>query len=115
MEGIRQTSQIEKLKEEQAFLQAELARLREAVKSEVDIDIGEGDPEVAERETLSSLIKLREHRLYAVEQALSELSQGTYGICERCGQPIDPRRLEVLPEATFCIDCQRIIDQGVAG
>lgn len=111
MKGIRPASQIEKLKKEQALLLAELKRLREAVKSEIDIDIGEGDPEVAERETLSSLIQLRERKLQAINQALADLGQGTYGICERCGQPIDPQRLAVLPEATLCINCQRSVER----
>ncbi|MGD8475293.1 MAG: TraR/DksA C4-type zinc finger protein, partial [Anaerolineae bacterium] len=32
---------------------------------------------------------------------------GTYGTCESCGERIDPARLEILPEATLCLNCQR--------
>jgi DnaK suppressor protein len=46
-------------------------------------------------------------RLVQVETALSRLSQGTYGVCVMCKHPIDPDRLEALPAATLCVDCQR--------
>ena len=45
----------------------------------------------------------------AVEQitaALNRISAGTYGRCTRCGQHIAPARLEVLPHAAACIECQ---------
>lgn len=48
------------------------------------------------------------HRV-AVEQitaALNRISEGTYGRCTRCGQQIAPARLEVLPHAAACIECQ---------
>ena len=48
------------------------------------------------------------HRV-AVEQitaALNRISQGTYGRCTRCGGQIAPERLEVLPYAAACIECQ---------
>jgi DnaK suppressor protein len=48
------------------------------------------------------------HRV-AVEQitaALNRLTQGTYGLCTRCGRKIAPARLEVLPYAAACIECQ---------
>jgi DnaK suppressor protein len=43
----------------------------------------------------------------AVEDALRRLRRGTYGICEDCGHPIAKERLEVLPQAARCVDCQR--------
>lgn len=45
----------------------------------------------------------------AVEQitsALNRIAQGTYGRCVRCGRQIAPARLEVLPSAAACIECQ---------
>ena len=38
--------------------------------------------------------------------------RGTYGACLRCGQPIAPARLEALPWAAHCIECQSAIDKG---
>jgi DnaK suppressor protein len=39
-----------------------------------------------------------------VEKALEKIEEGTYGICEETGEPIDKARLEVYPEATTGID-----------
>lgn len=48
-----------------------------------------------------------EQHLAAVDAALARVDQGTYGLCESCGKPIAPERLEALPSAALCIDCQR--------
>lgn len=42
----------------------------------------------------------------AVTAALSRMDSGTYGICESCGQPISPERLEAIPTTTLCITCK---------
>ncbi len=47
-----------------------------------------------------------------IEAALERLDAGKYGICERCGQPINPRRLEALPYVTLCVDCQEIVERA---
>jgi RNA polymerase-binding transcription factor len=52
------------------------------------------------------------HHLVAVEAALGRLDEGTYGTCVRCGRPIAPERLDALPWAAHCIDCQRIVGRG---
>lgn len=46
-------------------------------------------------------------RLAQAELALARLKAGSYGICQACAEPIDPDRLEALPAATLCVDCQR--------
>lgn len=48
--------------------------------------------------------------LEQVEDALDKIEEGSYGICDRCGKPIDSERLEALPSATLCIHCQREFD-----
>jgi DnaK suppressor protein len=50
--------------------------------------------------------------LQAVENALARLDDGTYGTCLRCGRPIADARLDALPWAEHCIDCQTIVDRG---
>ena len=47
-----------------------------------------------------------------VEAALARLDDGTYGRCIRCGTAIAPERLEAIPSAAHCIDCQRAIGRG---
>src|SRR5688500_2857160 len=51
-------------------------------------------------------------QLELVEAALARLEAGTFGACLRCGKPIAPARLEALPWAAHCIDCQAIVDRG---
>ena len=45
-------------------------------------------------------------RLSEVRHALRKFEQGTYGLCEGCGQKIDPGRLEALPQASLCLSCK---------
>lgn len=47
-------------------------------------------------------------RLEQVDHALARLEQGTYGSCERCGQPIPKARLEAFPSVTLCVKCKQI-------
>ena len=46
-----------------------------------------------------------------VEEALERLDEGTYGTCARCGQPINPERLEAFPYVAYCIECQTIVER----
>ncbi len=50
--------------------------------------------------------------LAQVEDALRRLDDGTFGACTRCGRPIAAERLEAIPWAALCIDCQRIVGRG---
>jgi len=52
-----------------------------------------------------------DHQLELVDEALARLDAGTFGACVRCGRPIPADRLEALPWAPRCIDCQRIADR----
>ncbi|HEX9039101.1 MAG TPA: TraR/DksA C4-type zinc finger protein [Ktedonobacterales bacterium] len=49
-----------------------------------------------------------------IAAALERLDTGKYGICENCGKPINPRRLEALPYATLCVDCQALAERARA-
>ncbi len=50
-------------------------------------------------------------RLNQIEHALERVRSGGYGMCEDCGQPIAPERLEWQPEATRCVGCQAVRDR----
>ncbi|MBO9394400.1 TraR/DksA C4-type zinc finger protein [Caldilinea sp.] len=90
---------------------AELKNLRDLMQSEVDIEPDEGDAEVFEREKNAALIAVLERRLKDIETALRLIEKGEYGICTRCGKPIEPERLEIKPDATLCIECQREVER----
>jgi DnaK suppressor protein len=42
----------------------------------------------------------------SIQDALTRIADGSYGVCEGCEKPIDPRRLEVVPYASLCLKCQ---------
>ena len=52
-----------------------------------------------------------EVRLACIERALLRLKKGTFGVCQICGNEIDAARLEALPYAEQCIDCQRRLER----
>lgn len=60
-----------------------------------------------ERERDLSLERNVKDILRRVNEALKDLDEGKYGICDVCGQEIDPARLKVLPYANLCIDCKK--------
>jgi len=62
--------------------------------------------EMFEREKDQSILERVEAELTDVERALRRADDGTYGLCEACGREIAKARLEIKPEARFCIDDQ---------
>ena len=66
----------------------------------------EGATESFEFEKQLALEKQIRDHLADVEHALSKFEKGTYGLCDVCGQPIAPARLEALPQANLCVDCK---------
>ena len=59
--------------------------------------------------TQSMVFRLRDREkflLKKIEKALSRIEDGTFGICERCEEPISPKRLEARPVTTLCIRCK---------
>lgn len=63
----------------------------------------EGQTIAYERSQLVALIHGAQDHLAAIEAAMTRLEQGSYGICEVCGQPIPAPRLEARPTARTCI------------
>lgn len=59
-----------------------------------------------------ALRDLNSVQLAAVDAALARLDAGTYGTCVTCGKPISAARLEALPAAAHCIDCQKKVPAG---
>ena len=48
-----------------------------------------------------------EMRLKNINLALKKIKEGKYGICEKCGKEIDEKRLKIVPEARFCLKCEK--------
>lgn len=79
----------------------------------VDTALDDGDWSVVDLSEDINLRHLSTHRenLLKMDEALRKLEEGTYGICEDCGEPIGPERLKILPFAIYCIDCQERREQ----
>lgn len=113
----------EKYKKQQAILESELKRLSDELgqmqsNASTAEERREGSPfgkreeeatetlELEKRLTLENRIR---QELSKVEHALEKIKNGTYGICDNCGKPIDPERLEALPQATVCMNCKALL------
>jgi RNA polymerase-binding transcription factor DksA len=94
---------------ELAEAREELARLERKLEHRPDFGLGEGSPEIYQWEMNLALRKRVLAKITSLEDALKSLEEGLYGICERCGEPIEPERLEILPDTTLCISCARKI------
>jgi DnaK suppressor protein len=70
--------------------------------------IGDGTTEAVSRLTDVGVGRNLETTEERVSRALAKLDEGSYGICDSCGKPIAPRRLEAAPESVHCIECARL-------
>jgi RNA polymerase-binding protein DksA len=110
------------LLEERTRVQAALENLREETAGTLYDDAGEESAydnhladtatETYDRELDYTLEENSEHVLGEIEAALARIEGGTYGICTNCSKQISEERLEALPWATLCIDCQRNLEHG---
>ena len=65
-----------------------------------------------EQEFTLGLIENEDQTLREIEDALERIENGTFGECERCGKKVRKVRLKALPYARYCIECQRIEEEG---
>jgi DnaK suppressor protein len=68
-------------------------------------DIGDEAANIYNKQVLLSLNENERMRLQEVDESLDRIENGTYGICEECGEPIGLKRLEVRPVAKYCVPC----------
>ena len=79
----------------------------DGVKDSVDLSVSDLNKEIALR------LGERSSRVVAdIDQALLRMKEGTYGICTRCGEAINERRLEALPTARYDAQCQSLIESA---
>jgi len=76
----------------------------------------EGDRADTERtHEVSILLSVRDkEKLHAVEEALERVREGTYGVCEECGDEIGGGRLKAMPLAKSCVNCQSQMEKEKA-
>ncbi len=103
----KKSDEAKELQRELEELRRQIAALEEGLEEKPDYGMGKGDPSITRWELDQAMLSDLKRRADSLEQQLSRISQGTYGICEHCGAPINPDRLAVLPDATLCIQCAR--------
>ncbi len=69
-------------------------------------DVGDQALMDLDRELGISLMEMRNRKRQAIDEALTRLSEGTYGICAECGIEVSEKRLEAVPFAKLCVQCQ---------
>src|SRR5512136_2802967 len=96
------------LKEEHKRLKAELSTFPVNDRGAIGYSTHQADDatEAFEQAKGLTLRQNTERVLQKVETALARFEDGTYGLCSDCGRPMDPARLEALPYAQLCLDCQ---------
>ena len=62
--------------------------------------------------TFQLRIRDRERKLIKkIDQAITRIDEGTFGLCERCGEDIGIERLKARPVTTYCIDCKTRLEE----
>jgi DnaK suppressor protein len=112
--AIPKTNQIRaKLEDEKKRIQDELTQL---AGSQYLDERREGSPFGKREEEATESMELEKRLavelrlkslLTEVDQALQKLDNGSYGVCEMCRLPIDPARMEALPQAILCMSCRQ--------
>lgn len=72
-------------------------------------DVGDfyDDVDIEKDKQMIQMLGERERaKLDAIDDALEKVEEGTYGICEECGEAINKKRLKIIPFARYCIKCQ---------
>jgi DnaK suppressor protein len=98
----------QQLVEEQAKLVEQLEQLEASKYESIGYSnhIADDATDALEQAVDMTLKRNAELSLEEVEQALAKFDNGTYGLCEACGARIDRARLEALPHAKYCLECQ---------
>jgi DnaK suppressor protein len=84
----------------------QLAAEREPGDVQFDEESGEGDTMNVERERDLALSAQAMGAVDEIDRSLAKIDAGTYGICEKCGEPIPKERLRALPYAALCVKCK---------
>jgi DnaK suppressor protein len=105
-----------KLLQKREELLQDLAKNREVSDETVD----ESAQDMADRATSAytkefaySLSESDRKTLVLIDEAMTRLDAGTYGTCVHCSAPVQEKRLDAVPWARHCLDCQELQDKGL--
>ncbi len=83
-----------------------LAQEREPGDVQFDEESGEGGTVTVDRERDLALSAQALAAVEEIDAALAKIADGSYGACERCGEPVPKARLKALPYARLCVACK---------
>jgi RNA polymerase-binding transcription factor len=69
-------------------------------------DVDEFAVKAANQDVAATTLELRSQMLKEIERSLKQMVEGTYGVCEGCGEEISPNRLKAIPWTRYCLACQ---------
>ena len=106
MADVTNATQRAQLEEERARLRSQLEQMGHfGTGLSFDEGFADSGQVTAERGEVEALAQTLVETLTEVEDALQKFDNGTYGVCEQCGEPIQDARLEAKPAARLCINC----------
>ena len=104
------------LEEKKSALSAEIAKTRSAEEEtteESTQDIADKAVSSYTREFLYSLTDGERHTLLHIDDAIGRIEDGTYGFCMNCSVTMTEKRLNAVPWAPYCLDCQELSEKGM--
>lgn len=123
LESIKEKSQLSPvsriraiLESQKSLIEKQLARLKKddpfaQSNRSFSLEPGTDAMEFEGHERITVVRDSLKRTLTQVKKALSKIGLGTYGRCEKCGQPIEPARLEIIPMATLCLKHERELEK----
>jgi len=112
----RHAEYIQRLRERERELSTALERLEKDARATAEPearDVGDLAADSYDEETRLRELDQDRRWLAAIRDALRRETQGIYGLCVECEQPIERNRLDAVPWARHCIHCQQLQDQGL--
>lgn len=100
----------QRLVRKKRHLAARLERIRSNVQRGLDSDSAERAKQLEDSDVVDTLGKEARVELEQIAATLRRMDEGQFGVCLRCGSPIEDARLEAYPYATECIGCAREAD-----
>ena len=94
-------------------MESEALRRDRSDLSNMPIHMADLGTDSCEIDNIIGLVDSERKILIEVNDALSRIEDGTYGICEGRGEPIPKQRLKAIPWARYCVSCATLLEKGI--
>ena len=94
-------------------METEALRRERSDLSNMPIHMADLGTDSCEIDNIIGLVDSERKILIEVNDALSRIEDGTYGICEGRGEPIPKQRLKAIPWARYCVSCATLLEKGI--